>query len=133
MLLALVLERITLLAHAVAQAIAIGGGADAALPLLEDGDASSVILSSKSAGFGEHLQSLGLGEPGTLAPGLRGNGGLGLNGGSQPQQQGCGDQGALPGSDGCHEGEACRPGVLVMVGNGCHRSVTGAGAICDWM
>lgn len=105
MLLALVLERITLLAHAVAQTIAIGGGVDAALPLLKDGDAGPVILGSQGSGFGEQLLPLGFGEPGALAPGLHGNGGLGLNGGSEPQDQGCGDQGGLPGSDACQEGK----------------------------
>ena len=113
MQLALVLERFTLLAHAVAQAIAIGGGADAALPLLKDDDASAMVLRRQGAGFGEHLLPLGLREPGSVASALlhwgallpwRGAG-LSLNGGSQPQHQGCGDQGALPWRDAWHGGE----------------------------
>jgi len=81
MLLALVLERFTLLAHATAQAIAIGGGADAALSLLEDRDAGPVILASQRAGFGEHLLPLGVGQPRAFALGRWGSTGLGLNGG----------------------------------------------------
>ena len=88
MLLALVLQGITLLAPAGAQTIATGGGADAALTLLEDGDAGPVILNSQRAGFGENLLPLGFREPGSVAAGLQGSAGLGLNGAAQAQHQG---------------------------------------------
>lgn len=88
MLLALVLHGITLLAHAGAQTIATGGGADAALTLLEDRDAGPVILNSQRAGFWENLLPLGFREPGAAAAGFQGGAGLGLNGAAQAQHQG---------------------------------------------
>lgn len=102
MLLALGLEGVTLLAHAGAQAVAIGGSRDAAFPLLEDGDAGPVILGRQGAGFGEHLQALRLGEPRSSTPGWLWSAALGMDGTAQTQHQRRGDQGTGKGKQAWH-------------------------------
>lgn len=94
MAVALGIDRLALLAHALAQGIAVGGGADAALALLQDGDAGLVVLQGKGAGRGEHPLPLFRGEPGAAAGGGGAWQALGLGAGAGGQQQGSGDQGA---------------------------------------
>lgn len=107
----LVIERLALLAQAGPQAIAVAGGPQAALALLEDADPGLVILHRQAAQLGEQPALLGFTQP-WRSPPLRCRGpGAALGLGSPAQQthsQGQGDQGTPPaGWGGAGEG-GCR-------------------------
>jgi len=55
---ALIIEGLALLAQASPQTIAVAGGGEAALALLQDRDAGLMILHGEGAGFGEELLAL---------------------------------------------------------------------------